>query len=518
MLKFKSFIFNERYSFYLLLFLTVVGIFFTNPFLIYPYDVYTHLEWMYNQDITTPLDSARVAWHYSWENIFSLFHISKSQILLKAYIIHYTQVIAIFFAIFYTSKVVIRNIFIDILTIEINILAYWATLIWFSIFSTFSGYYHQVWILWYSVNYQITLPLALLTMALSISFILENKTKTVKFLQLLLIAFFSYVILKIHAMEYIYYLLYMSVLMLVYIDMIFKICKRYIYYAIPLFIGLLIVASQFIVYLKTSSYRVPPIFNYLSFDKMPELIKEIEARGSMLYFHYDRYGSSINELMVLVLALLAILLITILYRYIRGYRSIVHTRMVIFLLITSLFIAIPLTKVTGGIASLLTYTTVVHRFYYSSLLFLILPVFVFYIYTILKIRKIYLLHIVIATTLIATFYYSKHVSSWHNYYKNIISIKNSFSQDKVGFNLSKKEINTIGEKLKYYESIHKHKKPNYYYARGDIAMVLKFIYGKNVHYRKTFYYEKSYREHKDKKYYPILFEVPKEFPTFQFYK
>ena len=222
--------------------------------------------------------------------------------------------------------------------------------------------------------------------------------------------------------------------------------------------------------------------------------------------------------MVLVLALLAILLMTVLYRNIKGYKSIVHTRMVIFLLITSLFIAIPLTKLTGGIASLLTYTTVVHRFYYSSLLFLILPVSVFYIYTLLKMKRAYLLHIVIATTLIATFYYSKNVSSWHNYYKNIISIKNSFSKDKVGFNLSKEEIKIVGEKLKYYESIHKHEKPNYYYARGDIAMVLKFVYGKNVHYRKTFYYEKSYREHKDKKYYPILFEVPKGFPTFQFYK
>jgi len=510
MLKFKSF--------YLLLFLTVVGIFFTNPFLVYPYDVYTHLEWMYNQDVSTPLDSARVAWHYTWEKIFTILHIAKSQIFLKAYIIHFTQVITIFFAIFYTSKVVIRNIFKNILKIETNILAYWATLIWFSIFSTSSGYYHQVWILWYSINYQITLPLALLTMALSISFLLEKKSIKIKLLQLLLIGFFSYTILKVHAMEYIYYLLYMIVLALIYVDKIFKLFKKYIYYSLPLLLLLFFTSYKMIVYLKTSSYRVPPIFNYLSYDKISELLKEIENRGSMLYYHYDKYASSINELMVLVLALLAVLLMTVLYRNIKGYKSIIHTRMVIFLLITSLFIAIPLTKLTGGIASLLTYTTVVHRFYYSSLLFLILPVFVFYIYSLLKMKRAYLLHIFIATTLIATFYYSKNISSWHNYYKNIISIKNSFSKDKVGFNLNKEEIKIVGEKLKYYESIHKHEKPNYYYARGDIAMVLKFVYGKNVHYRKTFYYEKSYSEHKDKKYYPVLFEVPKGFPTFQFYK
>ena len=69
---------------------------------------------MYNQDVSTPLDSARVAWHYTWEKIFTILHISKNQIFLKAYIIHFTQVITIFFTIFYTSKVVIRNIFRDI--------------------------------------------------------------------------------------------------------------------------------------------------------------------------------------------------------------------------------------------------------------------------------------------------------------------------------------------------------------------------------------------------------------------
>ena len=310
----------------------------------------------------------------------------------------------------------------------------------------------------------------------------------------------------------------MTILVLVYADKIFKLFKKYIYYSAPMMLVLLFATYKLMVYLKTIAYVVPSIFNYLSFDKIPELIKEIDARGSMLYFHYNRYGSSINELMVLVLALLAILLVSILYRHIKGYNSIVNIRMVIFLLITSLFIAIPLTKITGGIASLLTYTTVVHRFYYSSLLFLVLPVFIYYIYTLFKMKKVYLLHILIATTLIATFYYSKNVSSWHNYYKNITSIKNSFHQDRVGFNLNKEEIKTIGEKLKYYESINKSKKEDYYYARGDIAMVLKFVYGKNVHYRKTFDYKKSYAEHKDEKYYPILFKVPKGFPPFQFYK
>lgn len=507
-------------SFYILFFLTVLTIFFTNPFLIYPYDVYTHLEWIDRQEVSTNKPLAREMWHYMWENIFHMLHVSKSKIFFKAYIIHFVQIVTIFFTIFYSSKVIIRNLFTNIVDIEANILSYWATLIWFTIFATHSIYHHQVWILWYSVNYQITLPFTLLVMALSISLVLEEKSIKEKIFYMLVIVFLSYIILKIHAMEYIYYLMYMILFTLVYVDKIFKVWKQNLYYSLPLTIFLFFFMYQFVEYIKTSSYRVPPLFNYFSFDKLPELLAEIDSRGNTLIYHYSRYSSNINELMLVSIILISLLSIIVFYRHIRKYETIINIRMVIFLLGASFFIFIPLTTVTGGVASLLTYTAVAHRFYYSSLLFFAIPVSVFYIYTFFKVKRVYILHILIFSILVGTFYYSKHIAKRHNYYKNIISIKNSFSKDKMGFNLSQDEIEIIGDRLKYYESMNKSGKKGYYYARDDIAVVLKFIYRKDVLYgrRGNVDYTKSYSDHSDKKYYPILFEVPENFPSYQFYK
>ncbi len=520
MLKFKSFLLDERYSFYLLLFLTVGIIFFTNPFLIYPYDVYTHLEWMDNQDIGKSQPLPRETWHYTWATIFNILHINKSEIFLRVYIIHFVQVITIFFAIFYTSKIIIRNLFINILDVEKNVLAYWSTIIWFTMFATYSTNHIQVWILWYSVNYQITLPLSLLTMALSISLVLEDSSIKKKIIYTLVITFLSYIIAKVHAMEYIYYLMYMLLLILIYIDKILKVWKKYIYYSVPLTLLLSVLVYQFIEYLKVSAHRVPIIFKYLSLEKIPELIKEIDTRGSTLINYYSRYYASINELIVVSLVLVFFLLFIVIYRQIRNYKSIVNIRIVVFLFLASLFIFIPLTKITGGIASLLTYTTVVHRFYYSSLLFLVLPVVVFYIFTTFKIKRVYILHIVISLSLLGIFYYSKHISVRPIYYHNIMSIKNSFTKDKIGFNLTEDEIKIIGNKLKDYESTNKSEKKEYYYARDDIAVVLKFIYRKDVLYtrRGNVDYRKSYSSHSDKIYHPILFEVPKKFPLYQRYK
>ncbi len=516
MLEYKSFIFDKINSFYILLFFTVLTIFFTNPLLIYPYDVYTHLEWIDKQDISNGQPLAREVWHYIWENIFYIFHIDKSEIFLRAYIIHFVQTVSIFFLIFFSSKIIIRNIFTNTLSIELNITSYWTTIIWFTIFATQSMFHHQVWIFWYSVNYQITLPFTLMVTALSISLLLEKQNLKLKLFYIVIIIILSFIILKIHAMEYIYYLMYMIVFALIYLDKIIKVWKRNIYYSVSLTLLLFWVLYQFIEYLKTSSYRTSPILNYFSFDKIPELLAEIDSKGNTLIYNYSKYSSNINELMLVALIFISILFMIVFYRYIKKYDNIVNIRMILFLLISSYFIFIPLTTVTGGIASLLTYTTVAHRFYYSALLFFAIPVTVLYVYKIFKIKKVYILHILIFTILAGTFYYSKDIAKRHNYYKNIISIKNSFSKEKMGFNLSQDEIKLIGEKLKYYESKNKSKKIEYYYARDDIAVVLKFVYRKEVLYnrRGNMDYEKSYNNHNKNQYYPVLFEVPVSFPLY----
>lgn len=517
---FKSVFDNNERNFYLLFTLTIISIFFTNPLLIYPYDVYTHLQWIDIQNNAVSVPKVRYVWHYVWANIFQFLHIETTQIFLRAYVIHFTQVLTIFLILFYFSRVIIRNLFIQLTPIESNYLAYWATMIWFTIFATYSVNQHQVWILWYSVNYQISLPLTLLITGLSVSLALEHLSLKIKIIYILLILLFSYVILRIHPMEYIYFVMYIGVLFLIFMDKFIRLWRRKIFYSIPLTLLFLFFLTQLISLIKSSSYQKLSILNYLSVEKLPELLSKIHTEGKLLVSHLNRASVSINELICLSLFLIVVMCILILYRHYKEYPSYINIRIAIFLLITSFFVLIPLLEFAGGLASIMTYTAVVHRFYYSSLLFLVVPSFIFYILTLMKVKNLLQINLAIVLVLLGVFFYSKYISTTHNYYKNSISIKNAFNKEKMKFNLSNKQIEVIGEEIQYYESLNNTHEKIMYYARDDIAFVIKFIYRKPVLYnrRGSKNYINSYHRHKKEKYFPVLFKTPKGFPNYVRYK
>ena len=334
---FKSVFDNNERNFYLLFTLTIISIFFTNPLLIYPYDVYTHLQWIDIQNNAVSVPKVRYVWHYVWANIFQFLHIETTQIFLRAYVIHFTQVLTIFLILFYFSRVIIRNLFIQLTPIESNYLAYWATMIWFTIFATYSVNQHQVWILWYSVNYQISLPLTLLITGLSISLALEHLSLKIKIIYILLILLFSYVILRIHPMEYIYFVMYIGVLFLIFMDKFIRLWRRKIFYSIPLTLLFLFFLTQLISLMKSSSYQKLSILNYLSVEKLPELLSKIHTEGKLLVSHLNRASVSINELICLSLFLIVVMCILILYRHYKEYPSYINIRIAIFLLITSYY-------------------------------------------------------------------------------------------------------------------------------------------------------------------------------------
>ena len=483
--------------------------------------MFTHLQHIDEQSIATSMPGGRGVWHYFWAQIFHLLHVDKTEIFVRAYIIHYVQSISSFLMLFYFSKVLIRNLFTNLSFTILNYLAYWATLIWFIIFSTVSENYHQVWILWYSINYQISLPLTLLMTGLTISLIFKSSLYRTKLIKALTIILLGYIILRIHAMEFIYFLMFMSVLMLVYIDIIVLTWKKYIYISLPLTLLSLYGVIHVVEHIKTYTYRQSPIFNYLSFEKLPLLLDKIRSNGQVITQHYNKASFTLNELIYISLIAISIFLIIVVFRYYKKYPVYVNIRFVIFLFITSFFILIPVFQYTSGLASLLTYKSISYRFYFSSLLFLAVPALGFYIFKLFKLSNILILNLGIFFIMLSTFLYSKYDTGYYqNYYKNIISIKNAFNQEKVGFNLSEENIEVIGKKLKSYGSLNKTKKTEYYYARDDIAFVIKFIYRKPVLYsrRGSWDYLKSYHEHNNTKYTPVLFDIPKEFPAYTRFK
>jgi hypothetical protein len=470
------------------------------------------------QSTATSFPEKRVVWHYLWARLFDLIHIERSEIFLRAKIIHYVQSIAAFIMVFYAGKMILRSMFKEISTLSLNYLGYWSAIIWLTIFSNASVYHMQVWILWYSVNYQITLPIILLATALTVSLLFEELSPKAKLFKAVFVIFLLYSVLRMHAMEFIYYVMHIGVLILLFSDKILGWCRRHLYLSISGLLLFIYMVTQLVTFIQEHTYRKAPVFKYLSWEKLPSLFDRIRFEGEALTGYYNKVDYIMNELIYLSIVAVVLLVLIAAARNYRNIRDQIELRLVFFLFVTSLFVFIPVFTMTAGIASLLTYNWISYRFYYSSLLFLALPSFIFYLYSLLKIKNIWIINLTLFFLLSGCFWYSKYDTEHHqNYYRNIISIKHAFDQKKMGFNLSQKHIETIGKKLEYYQKQNRSGKPNFYYARDDIAFVIKFVYQKAVLYtrRGTVNYIKSYKEHNNTDYTPVLFEVPEDFPEYR---
>jgi len=511
---------RQRYYFYSILLITLAILSLTHPFMRYPYDIWEHLFIMdseYANLVNMPED--RKIWHYLWSSIFDLVGIENSQILLRARIIHVIQIWISFFAIFTFGRVSVRILFRDIDSNTINYIALWATFIWFTIFATFSLHYHQVWIMWYSVNYQISLPLFWYSIALVLILLFESVSRYLQIFYILQAMFIFIAIMLIHPMEFLYLLMYITLLSMIYIDIVWIYIKRYYIYMIPVSI----------VVVTAISYRyhdqLPPIIEYLSLDRLPQLYHLIEKNGDLLVTQgFNRAFASFNELMILSIIFGLLLLVVSIFRKFRDMESILNFRFYLFLLVTSLLVLIPLFEFSSGLASVITKVEVVNRFYYSASIFVILPISIYYIYKLIyKDRALVIFNSTMIVVILSTILYSREFTTNKRYYKNIKSFEYSFQPEKVGFHLSQDNIDTIGRELKEYEKSRDHTKKVLYLARGDIAMVLRYIYRVNVYWRgrsanPTYQDMIDYKRIKQNSRVEfIIFKTPKSLPEYEPY-
>jgi len=513
---------RSAWVFYLLFTSTLLSVFFTHPFLLFPFDSYIHLSWIENQDPAIR-HIQRETWHWIWANIFHLLHLDKYSVFHKAHIIHYTQIIAVFLMIYYFSKNIFTYLFKQIAPIHINYLSYWSAVLWFTILSTYSAYHHEVWIVWYSVTYQITLPLILAATGLLISLLYAKEqsyaTKIIKLSGILLI---NFIVLNIHPMEILYFILYIAIFILISARSIFLQVRKLGYWLIPIFIVLLFLLFHLPELLQSFSYRKLLIFQYFSFDKFPQLYDDIITLGTKVVKYFSRSKHYMNELIYLDLFLLCLMTGIVLFRYMTGRRCHIRIHLFSFIALASLLLFIPQNIYSAGIASIFTtYTDVVYRFAYSSILFLILPIFVYYTLSLFRIQKTLWLNLSIVTILMTTIYYSAFSkSATHNYARNIISLAHMFTTKNRSFLLSEKEIRQIGKRLYTLETHNQSHKPLFYYARPDIAYVIKYIYHKDamIHIKpQKKNYKRYFKEHNNRAFTPILFKVPNGFPPYKPY-
>ncbi len=502
--------------FYMFMSLIIVSICFSNPFLRIPYDVWFHLdklEFYLNHEYSFFEVKNKELWYYLWSIFFSIIRVED--ILYKAKIIHVVQTLISFIVIYFLSNVILRNLFKNISVLTLKYLSLWSVLIWFVIYATFSMRHHHIWTLWYSINYQITLLFFWYILALTLILFSEKNSKRRILFYLIQIVVFIAIILWMHAPEFIYFVMYLFLLCIIYAKQIFKFMKTYYIPSIIFIFSLSLALYTFFAY--DFMGRTPPLFRYLNLEHIDELYGKLIYLGKIAITYYNRSDAALNILIYFSISILFLMSVSILNHKFKKEKLYIDTKIFILLFVSALFIFIPVNTVLAGISSMLFAPLYIHRFYYMSSVFIVLPAVIYYFFC----RKnIWVINGIIFIVLVLLAVYSKHLSSNQSYYKNIKSIKSSFSVKEVGFPLSREQIIIIGEKLKYYESLNKTKKNEYYYARDDIAFVIKYIYKKSLLLgrRGNFNYKKSYKDHNNEKYYPVLFEVPKNFPIYQSYK
>ena len=506
---------REKLIHYSIFFIIFLFILISNPFLRYPYDMYHHLIRIDRYDTITVIPLGREAWHFIWAKILHFLAIPTSEIFLRAKIIHITQTLIAFLSIFYFSKIAIRNIFKSIDKNRLFYLSLWSTITWFVIFATYSVHYHLVWNLWYSVNYQITLPLFWYMTALTLQLFWEEKSYYIKAFYIVQILILARIILQIHSMEFLYYLMYLCVFAVFYIKNIVYIITRYFYISVPIILSI----GYFI---KNYQPEHSAIFNYFSIEKLPILWQRIEKEGGWLIGGFNRSSAAINELMYLI-GILGVIALILVYIFKTELYQDIDKKKFLFFITTALFLLIPLYQYSAGLFSVITRWNVTNRFYYSSSIFLLFPVFVYIIQRYFRKTSLKTFNILMVILFVLIFSYSKYFDTLHhNFYKNIQSIYDSVFTTKYSFHLNDQQIKKIGDIIQKIES-KQYQKPIRYYARADIVFVIKYIYRKPVFYYKRRAnpdYIQKYEEAKHQKdlpFTPILIEIPKGFPPLNMY-
>ena len=463
----------------------------------------SRIEYFFTHNISITQVINKELWPYIWGEIFKIFDVED--VLVRAKIIHIIQTLISFFVIYFVSQVIIRNLFRRIDGLTLRYLSLWAVFIWFTIYATFSVAYHQVWIMWYSINYQITLIIFWYIVALSLIITVEKQFMSKSLFYLFQIIFFSIVILWMHATEFIYYAMYLLLIFTLFFNRIFSVYRTYF---LQISIVLIILVYGFYYFLTQGFiYRDPQLFNHFSTDLYTKIMSIGKVQVEML----SRSFASMNELIYLSLLLILIMFIVV----IKNRDKDINIKFLLLLFISSLFVLIPINTFASGVASMLIHEAYVNRFYYASSVFIVLPVVVYYFVQLQNLKDMLIkVNIIIFTILMLIFFYSKELSNSSNYYKNVISLINSFSNEKVGLNYSMNYVNIINNQLSEYKQRYKGKKV-FYYARGDISYIIKYILKEDnifIERRELCSKEKFLTYCKEKGFEPVIFRIPNGFP------
>lgn len=428
--------------FWLILLCGLVFIASSYPMMKLRFDIWQHIGNIDNLVNNPELKISRSNWHRVWAYIFRSTNIND--IYEYAKIIHRAQFTLNLILIYFASKLMFsalllseKSILKDINKQWISSLAISSALVWLTVIGTVSTF-QQAWVMWYSVNYQITLPFIFLAVALCINTMVVNQAKFWIILKLVLAIVLVYLTYLFHAGELAYFLVYI----VLFIILFFK--KN----QLPcLIVGILFL--WLIIYFASIFYedRIPEIVTLIKNSEYKKIYSSIVEHGRWNVLGGNRHSANWNELY-----LLSIFLVLPILFYALNSNIEINKHVLYFIILSLIFCFVPMFVYSSGVASLVVGAGIVNRIYFASYIFLLIPLFLYFILTKFKLLNGPVFLILIVCTLLAFVYtYSKFINSEGVYYKNVKSIKNSVYPVIVGVEFADVKLANIAQQIKQAE-------------------------------------------------------------------
>lgn len=457
-----------KFVFWAMVLAGVVFIMMSHPMMKLRFDIWQHLGSIDDLVVNPKADIPKSNWYATWAYVFRALGIQD--IRIYAVVIHRTQFLLSCIVIYFSSAYLLSSLLLNKEQNNDNIknIKQWTSsfalssmLVWLTVIGTVSTF-QQAWIMWYSVNYQITLPFLFLAMVLLINATTVKQAQMTIYVKIASGLTLLLLVFLFHAAELFYLLIYLMAVLVFFTTR--KNIKK-------ILIGICVVAL--LIWIGSHFYvgRVPEIVSLLQTDQSGKVADLIQEYGKYNTEGGNRYEANWNALYAIcVFCAVPILVVH------RAGKDILDSKVLYTVLGSLVFCFIPTFKLSSGITSLFYSADILNRLYFASLLFILPSLLVYLVLN--KTEKfkapIYLLLVIIGLMGV-TAIYSKYVNNAGTYFQNVNSIRNSLKPDKVGIDLSVAEIEAIGrqireaEKLYGVDGVH-------FCASYDKAHIVWFIY------------------------------------------
>ena len=444
------------------------------------FDIWDHVDRIRSMVVDSSAPShAKRYWYACWAFVFRLFNITD--VFTIGIVVHRVQFITNCLLVYFAAQ----QVFAPLLSLSkheptqkqwLSSLALSSVAVWLTIIGTYS-FFQQAWIMWYSVNYQITLSMLFLALALTVNILSVPQVVSKIVIKACMALGLLLIVLMFHAGELAYLGFYLPILIICFGS---KLSYK------PKYVLTAAVTLLAIVYLGAKFYadQTPALITHLVNKDFAKILLEIKVKGTWNAIHGgNRYAANWNELYSLSVYLLIGTGIVIHTPWFETFP--VNRRVLWFLLLSLVFCFAPTFVYTAGLLSLVSYDGIVNRYYYASFVYTALPLAV---YISLKHLRAYkhpiCLLICVVFLMMTIFVYSKINNNEGVYYQNVKSIITSIQSKKINIDVHDDEVESI--RLQLIAAEKKYAPNDFVYcgAYESLHLTYYFFQKKNLYFNR----------------------------------